>query len=221
MGKWKAYAWGAVACVMAEAIFELLVPMVMADMVDYGVANQDMPYILQKGAVMLVCALCALVLGVASSWFSARAGQGLGAQLREEQYRKLQAFSFSNIDRFRVPSLITRMTGDIANIQNTFSSAIRPGVRGPVMIVVATGVAFHINGKLAFVFFVALPILAVLLFSIITRVRPLYSKMQIAIDTVNRVIRENLAAIRVVKAYVRGEYEQEKFEEGNQELLVC
>ena len=93
MGKWKAYAWGAVACVMAEAIFELLVPMVMADMVDYGVANQDMPYILQKGAVMLVCALCALVLGVASSWFSARAGQGLGAQLREEQYRKLQAFS--------------------------------------------------------------------------------------------------------------------------------
>lgn len=220
MGKWKAYAWGAVACVMAEAIFELLVPMVMADMVDYGVANQDMPYILQKGAVMLVCALCALVLGVASSWFSARAGQGLGAQLREEQYRKLQAFSFSNIDRFRVPSLITRMTGDIANIQNTFSSGIRPGVRGPVMIVVATGVAFHINGKLAFVFFVALPILAVLLFSIITRVRPLYSKMQIAIDTVNRVIRENLAAIRVVKAYVRGEYEQEKFEEGNQELLV-
>lgn len=220
MGKWKAYGWAAVACVMAEAICELLVPMVMADMVDYGVVRGDIAYILQKGAVMLVFALCALVLGVASAWFSARAGQGLGAQLRQEQYQKLQAFSFSNIDRFRVPSLITRMTGDIANIQNTFSSGIRPAVRGPVMIVVATGVAFHINGKLAFVFFVALPILAVLLFSIIVRVRPLYSKMQTAIDLVNRVIRENLAAIRVVKAYVRGEYEQEKFEQGNHELLT-
>lgn len=220
MGKWKAYGWAAVACVMAEAICELIVPMVMADMVDYGVVRGDIAYILQKGAVMLVFALCALVLGVASAWFSARAGQGLGAQLRQEQYQKLQAFSFSNIDRFRVPSLITRMTGDIANIQNTFSSGIRPAVRGPVMIVVATGVAFHINGKLAFVFFVALPILAVLLFSIIVRVRPLYSKMQTAIDLVNRVIRENLAAIRVVKAYVRGEYEQEKFEQGNHELLT-
>ena len=203
---------------LLEALFELLVPLLMADLVDVGVANGDRTYIYVKGMQMVLCALCALVLGMGSARFSALAGQGLGAGLREAQYEKLQHYSFSNIDHFRVSSLVTRLTSDVTNIQNSVSTGLRPFCRGPVMLFTATGVAFTLNGDLAMIFLVALPVLAVLLFLIISHVRPMYTKMQAAIDTVNRIIQENLTAIRVVKAYVRGDYEVAKFEEGNANL---
>ena len=218
MGKYKKFAFLAILCVTAECVFELLVPLLMADLVDVGVANGDRTYIYVKGIQMVACALCALVLGMGSARFSALAGQGLGAGLREAQYEKLQHYSFSNIDHFRVSSLVTRLTSDVTNIQNSVSTGLRPFCRGPVMLFTATGVAFTLNGELAMIFLVALPVLAVLLFLIISHVRPLYSKMQAAIDTVNRIIQENLTAIRVVKAYVRGDYEVEKFGEGNAAL---
>ena len=218
MGKYKKYAFLAILFVTAECVFELLVPLLMADLVDVGVANGDRAYIYAKGMQMVLCALCALVLGMGSARFSALAGQGLGAGLREAQYEKLQHYSFSNIDHFRVSSLVTRLTSDVTNIQNSVSTGLRPFCRGPVMLFTATGVAFTLNGDLAMIFLVALPVLAVLLFLIISHVRPMYTKMQAAIDTVNRIIQENLTAIRVVKAYVRGDYEVAKFEEGNANL---
>ena len=218
MGKYKKYAFLAILFVTAECVFELLVPLLMADLVDVGVANGDRAYIYAKGMQMVLCALCALVLGMGSARFSALAGQGLGAGLREAQYEKLQHYSFSNIDHFRVSSLVTRLTSDVTNIQNSVSTGLRPFCRGPVMLFTATGVAFTLNGDLAMIFLVALPVLAVLLFLIISHVRPMYTKMQAAIDTVNRIIQENLTAIRVVKAYVRGDYEVDKFEEGNANL---
>ena len=218
MGKYKKYAFLAILFVTAECVFELLVPLLMADLVDVGVANGDRAYIYAKGMQMVLCALCALVLGMGSARFSALAGQGLGAGLREAQYEKLQHYSFSNIDHFRVSSLVTRLTSDVTNIQNSVSTGLRPFCRGPVMLFTATGVAFTLNGELAMIFLVALPVLAVLLFLIISHVRPMYTKMQAAIDTVNRIIQENLTAIRVVKAYVRGDYEVAKFEEGNANL---
>ena len=218
MGKYKKYAFLAILFVTAECVFELLVPLLMADLVDVGVANGDRAYIYAKGMQMVLCALCALVLGMGSARFSALAGQGLGAGLREAQYEKLQHYSFSNIDHFRVSSLVTRLTSDVTNIQNSVSTGFRPFCRGPVMLFTATGVAFTLNGDLAMIFLVALPVLAVLLFLIISHVRPMYTKMQAAIDTVNRIIQENLTAIRVVKAYVRGDYEVAKFEEGNANL---
>ena len=218
MGKYKKYAFLAILFVTAECVFELLVPLLMADLVDVGVANGDRAYIYAKGMQMVLCALCALVLGMGSARFSALAGQGLGAGLREAQYEKLQHYSFSNIDHFRVSSLVTRLTTDVTNIQNSVSTGLRPFCRGPVMLFTATGVAFTLNGDLAMIFLVALPVLAVLLFLIISHVRPMYTKMQAAIDTVNRIIQENLTAIRVVKAYVRGDYEVAKFEEGNANL---
>ena len=218
MGKYKKYAFLAILFVTAECVFELLVPILMADLVDVGVANGDRAYIYAKGMQMVLCALCALVLGMGSARFSALAGQGLGAGLREAQYEKLQHYSFSNIDHFRVSSLVTRLTSDVTNIQNSVSTGLRPFCRGPVMLFTATGVAFTLNGDLAMIFLVALPVLAVLLFLIISHVRPMYTKMQAAIDTVNRIIQENLTAIRVVKAYVRGDYEVAKFEEGNANL---
>ena len=215
MGKYKKFAFLAIICVTAECVFELLVPLLMADLVDVGVASGNQAYIYAKGMQMVVCAVIALILGIGSARFSALAGQGLGAGLREAQYEKLQHYSFANIDHFRVSSLVTRLTSDVTNIQNSVSTGMRPFCRGPVMLFTATGVAFSLNSELAMIFLVALPALAVMLFLIISHVRPLYSKMQAAIDTVNRIVQENLTAIRVVKAYVRGDYEVEKFAEGN------
>lgn len=218
MHQYKKYACLALLCITAEALFELLVPLIMADLVDVGVASGNREYIYMKGLQMAVCAAAALVLGIGSARFSALAGQGMGAELRKAEYEKLQAYSFSNIDHFRVSSLITRLTSDVTNIQNSVSTGMRPFCRGPVMLVAATGVAFSINGRLAVIFLVALPVLGVLLFLIVSRVRPMYSRMQGAIDSVNRIVQENLTAVRVVKACVRGEYEIAKFEAGNENL---
>lgn len=190
----------------------------MADIVDIGVANGDKAYIFSRGGFMILCALLALLLGIGSARFAAIAGQGLGANLREAEYAKLQEFSFANVDHFQISSLVTRMTGDVTNIQNSISSGMRPACRGPVMLVAATGVAFSINGKLAVVFLIALPVLALCLGTIIVKVRPLYGKMQEAVDLVNRIIQENLTAVRVVKAYVRGKYEIGKFGDVNTNL---
>ena len=196
MRHYKKYAFLALLCIAAESVFELIVPLIMADLVDIGVASGDRAYIFRKGAQMVICGLIALILGVGSARFAALAGQGLGAELRLAEYEKLQKYSFSNIDHFRVSSLVTRLTSDVTNIQNTVSTGMRPFCRGPVMLVAATGVAFSINKELAVVFLVALPVLACLLFCITMK----------------------LTAIRVVKAYVRGDYEIAKFEQGNENL---
>ena len=217
-GKYKKYLVFAALCITAESLFELLIPLIMADIVDIGVANSDKEYIFRQGGWMLVCAAAALLLGIGSAQFSAIAGQGLGANLREAEYARLQKFSFANVDHFQLSSLVTRMTSDVTNIQNSISSGMRPACRGPVMLVAATAVAFSINAKLALVFMVALPTLAVCLWLIITNVRPLYAKMQEAIDMVNRIIQENLTAVRVVKAYVRGNHEIGKFNKVNTNL---
>ena len=218
MKQYKKYACLALLCIAVEAVLELMVPMIMADLIDNGVANGDTAYIYTKGLQMAGCAVLALILGIGSARFSALAGQGLGANIRQAEYEKLQSYSFANIDHFRVSSLVTRLTSDVTNIQNSVSTGMRPFGRSPVMLIFASSVAFTINRTLAFVFFVALPILAVLLIIIILNVRPLYGRMQNAIDLVNRSIQENLTAIRVVKAYVRGDYEVSKFEEVNANL---
>lgn len=218
MKQYKKYACLALLCIAVEAVLELMVPMIMADLIDNGVANGDTAYIYTKGLQMAGCAVLALILGIGSARFSALAGQGLGANIRQAEYEKLQSYSFANIDHFRVSSLVTRLTSDVTNIQNSVSTGMRPFGRSPVMLIFASSVAFTINRTLAFVFFVALPILAVLLIIIIMNVRPLYGRMQNAIDLVNRSIQENLTAIRVVKAYVRGDYEGAKFEEVNANL---
>ena len=218
MKQYKKYAYLALICIAVEAMLELLVPMIMADLIDNGVANGDTHYIYVKGFEMALCALIALVLGIGSARFQALAGQGLGANIRKAEYEKLQSYSFSNIDHFRVSSLVTRLTSDVTNIQNSVSTGMRPFGRSPVMLIFASSIAFTINRTLALVFFVALPILAVLLIIIIMNVRPLYAKMQNAIDLVNRSIQENLTAVRVVKSYVRGEYEVDKFKNVNAKL---
>lgn len=215
MKQYKKYAWISLACIAVECIFELVIPLIMADMVDVGIANGDQDYILHKGLVMIGCAGLALVLGICSARFCALCGQGFGANLREAEYRKLQSYSFSNIDHFQVSSLVTRLTSDVTVIQNSVSTGIRPLCRAPVMLFMATGSAFVINARLALVFLVALPVLGFLLFEIVSHVGPLYTKMQTGIDRVNRIVQENLTAVRVVRSYVRENYEQAKFDDAN------
>ena len=208
----------AALCIEAETVFELVIPLVMASIVDVGVANGDRHYILMKGLQMVVFALISLVLGQGAAMFSARCGQGLGAEIRKAEFGKLQQFSFANTDHFRSSSLVTRLTSDVTTIQNSVATGLRPGFRSPVMMLTAMVASFYINPKLAMVFFVAAPVLGILLFLIISHVRPLYGVMQGAIDLVNRIIQETLTAVRVVKSYVRGDYEIEKFEEVNTNL---
>ena len=218
MEKYKMYAVLSCLCVAFETLFELIIPMIMADIIDVGVANGDQAYILERGLQMIFCAGISLVLGIGYARFAALCGQGLGAELRKAEYRKIQEFSFSNTDKFSTSSLVTRLTSDVTLIQNAVSNGIRPLIRAPLMMVTGMILSFLLNAKLALVFFVAAPTLGICLWLVIRKVRPLYTRMQSAIDLVNRMIQENLTAIRVVKAYVREDYEKVKFAQVNQEL---
>lgn len=218
MEQYRMYAVLSCICVAFETLFELIIPMIMADIIDVGVANGDQAYILERGLQMVFCAGISLVLGIGYARFAALCGQGLGAELRKAEYRKIQEFSFSNTDKFSTSSLVTRLTSDVTLIQNAVSNGIRPLIRAPLMMVTGMILSFLLNAKLALVFFVAAPTLGICLWLVIRKVRPLYTRMQSAIDLVNRMIQENLTAIRVVKAYVREDYEKVKFAQVNQEL---
>ena len=199
-------------CIVTETIFELVIPLVMASIVDVGVANGDRRYILAKGAHPF----CSDRPDPGPGF-----GHGLGAELRRAEFARLQEFSFANTDHFTTSSLVTRLTGDVTAIQNSVATGLRPGLRSPIMMLTAMTASFLINPRLAMVFLVAAPILGIMLFFIISHVRPLYSRMQGAMDQVNRIIQENLTAIRVVKSYVRGDYETAKFEQVNTELRTA
>ena len=215
---YRRYGFWSCVCVALEVMAELVIPLVMADIIDVGVVNGDRAYILRKGAEMCALALIALALGMLYSRLAATCGMGLGSELRKAEYQKIQSFSFSNTDHFSTSSLVTRLTSDITVIQNAVTTGIRPVVRAPVMMLTALFLSFSINAELALIFLVAIPALSVCLFFIISHVRPLYSRMQKAIDMVNRIVQENLTAIRAIKAYVREDHEIEKFEGVNTEL---
>lgn len=215
---YRRYGFLSCICVALEVMAELMIPLVMADIIDIGVAGGDKAYILRKGVQMCVLALIALALGAMYSRLAALCGMGLGSELRKAEYQKIQSFSFANVDHFSTSSLVTRLTSDVTVIQNAVTTGIRPVVRAPVMMVTALFLSFSINWRLALIFLVAIPVLSACLYYIISHVRPLYSKMQRAIDMVNRIVQENLTAIRAVKAYVREDHEMEKFEGVNTEL---
>ncbi len=216
--KYKKYLIISCLCVVLECMFELIIPLLMADIIDVGVATRDSHYIIVKGVEMIACALIALAMGAIHARCNALAGQGFGAELRKAEFEKLQSFSFSNMDHFSTSSLVTRLTSDITVLQNALGNGIRPMIRGPVMMVTALIMAVILNPSLAIVFLVALPALGICLFLILRRLRPSYGKMQRALDHVNSVVQENLTAIRVVKSYVREGYEKEKFAKVNQEF---
>ncbi len=198
-------------CVVLESVFELVIPLIMADIIDVGVARRDTGYILQRSLLMGACALASLALGAFYARYSARAGEGFGTELREAEYRRVQGYSFSNLDHFSTASLITRLTSDITVLQNAVCNGLRPIVRGPAMLVMGLTMSIVMSPKLALVFLTAIPILASCLFLILKKLGPLYASMQRALDRVNAIVQENLIAIRTVKSYVREEGECRKF----------
>lgn len=212
---YKKYLYLSAVFVILETLFELIIPLIMADIIDIGVANKDRNYILIKGGLMIICALLSLGFGLLYAKTAAKAGQGFGYELRKAQYQKIQEFSFKNTDHFSTSSLVTRLTSDVTILQNAICNGIRPLVRAPFMMLTALTMAILINAKLAVVFLIAIPVLATCLIIIMSKVRPLYGKMQRALDSVNSIVQENLIAIRVVKSYVRKDYEQAKFNEVN------
>lgn len=216
--KYQRYFLLACACIIGETVFELVIPVLMANIIDVGVANKDTNYIVIQGLLMVVCACIAYVLGVLYARFAATAGQGFGAELRKDEFEKVQNFSFANTDHFSTSSLITRLTSDVIIIQNAICNGIRPLVRAPFMLLLALFFTFTINAKLALIFLVSTPILGIGLFVIVRKVGPLFKFMQSSMDNINTVVQENLNAIRVVKSYVREGYESEKFEGMNENL---
>ena len=216
--KYQRYFLLACACIIGETVFELVIPVLMANIIDVGVANKDTNYIVIQGILMVVCACIAYVLGVLYARFAATAGQGFGAELRKDEFEKVQNFSFANTDHFSTSSLITRLTSDVIIIQNAICNGIRPLVRAPFMLLLALFFTFTINAKLALIFLVSTPILGIGLFVIVRKVGPLFKFMQSSMDNINTVVQENLNAIRVVKSYVREGYESEKFEGMNENL---
>lgn len=164
--------------------------------------------------------MLSLITGLLYARYAARASYGLGARIREAQYEKVQKYSFANLDHFDTSSLVTRMTTDVTVIQNSINGGLRPMVRGPVMLILGIGLSIWMNAKLAIVFLISTPILACILFFIVHKVAPMYGVLQKAVDKLNNVVQEGLTAIYAVKAFVRGEYEEEKFNNVNNDLMV-
>lgn len=204
--------------VMIETGFELFIPIMISNLIDIGVANHDVHYIYIKGVQMALLALGALITGLAYAHFSAKASYGWGAEIRKAEYARVQQYAFSNLDHFVTSSLITRMTTDVNVLQNMIISGFRPITRGPSLLIMGIGLSFYMNPKLAFVFVVCTPILAIILFLIVRKVAPMYTRLQSIMDRLNQVVQEGLTAIRAVKAFVRDEYEEEKFEQVNRDM---
>lgn len=193
----------AIFFVVIETSFELIIPMIMPESWTWR-CGRDLNYIFSRGGLMAACSLISLGTGLLYARYSARAAGGFGAGLREAEYEKLQEYSFGNLDHFETSSIITRLTTDVTVMQNAIVGGMRPIIRGPVMMVLGLIMACYMNARLALVFAVCMPVLAAILIVIISRVAPMYGRLQKAVDRVNGVVQENLTAIRVVKAFVRG-----------------
>ncbi len=211
----------AIALLLAECIFEMLIPLLMTDIVDIGVPNHDVAFLFRQGWKMGLCAVLSLVTGLLYARFAAKAAYGFGAELRLAEYKRMQDYAFSNLDRFSTASLVTRMTTDVTVMQNAVNAGLRPLVRSPVMLFMGVGLSFALNPDLALIFVICAPILGIILALIVHKVSPLYTQQQAAVDHVNSRLQESLTAIRAIKAFVRRDYEETQFDSVNQELMTA
>ena len=198
--------------VVLEVVMEVIIPLVMALLIDTGIDGQEMAAIWKYGIILVLCAMLALVFGAAAGTFAARASTGFARNLRHDMYYNVQNFSFSNIDKFSTGSIVTRLTTDVTNVQNAFQMCTRIAVRCPVMLVFALFMAMRINSRMALVFLAVLPILAIGMGILMKVVGPVFERAFKIYDRMNTVVQENVRGIRVVKTYVREDHETEKFE---------
>lgn len=207
-----------VACSVAEAVLELLLPRAMSDIVDVGIAGGDRAYILATGVKMVALSLLALAGGIGAAVFASKAAMGFGANIRGAEYEQVQRFSFANIEHFSTASLITRLTSDVSAVQMMLFMGMRITVRAPVMLITAMVLALRTSLQLSQVYLVSIPILVVLVLIVVRYVGPFFTALQKSTDAVNLVVQEDLNAIRVVKSFVREGREIEKFDARNTQL---
>ena len=198
--------------VSLEVVMEVIIPLLMADLIDFGIDAGNMDYIVKMGVILVVCAMISLSFGALSGKFAAIASAGFAKNIRHDIFYNVQTFSFSNIDKFSTSSIITRLTTDVSNLQNAYQMIIRIAVRSPVMLIFSFIMAFSINAKLALVFLCSAPVLGIGLYFIMSRAHPVFERVFKTYDRLNNVVQENLRGIRVVKSFVREDHEIEKFE---------
>ena len=204
--------------VVLEVVMEVIIPMLMSKIIDVGIPNSDIKYILEIGILLTLSAIMSLAFGMLSGRFAAKASSGFAKNLRKGMFYKIQNFSFEDIDKFSTSSLITRLTTDVTNVQMAYMMIIRILIRGPVMLLAALFMAFSIDARLSCVFLVAIPILGVALFYIAIKAHPNFERVFKKYDKLNEVVQENVGGIRVVKAYANEEHEEKKFEDVNNEV---
>lgn len=202
-----------------EVLGDVVIPYLMSKIVDIGIVNQDIDYIVKIGIIMIFAALFAMIFGASSSFFGASAGYGFAAEIRQKVFEKVQSFSFANLDSFTVSSLITRLTNDCNTIGQVTMMSLRMAIRAPFMLIFALIMAFRVNASLARVFLISLPVLAIAITFALSKARPLFLKLQTHVDKVNGVIQENLTNIRIVKSFNREDFEEAKFQEKNDNLM--
>ena len=217
----REYKWAAMLsplCMVGEVTMEVLIPLVMADLYDYGVVLQDMNVVVVKSIQLVLLAIASLSFGVASAIFASKAGTGFARNLRHDMFYHVQQFSFSNIDKFSTASIVTRLTSDVANLQMTFQMMIRMAIRCPMMLVLAMISALRISPELTGVYAAVIPVLAIALISLVPVVFKIFDYSFKLMDKLNRTVQENIHGIRVVKSFVREQREVEKFTDVSAEL---
>lgn len=194
-----------------EVIFEIIIPLTMANLIDYGIESGSIGMVWKFGAWLLILAILQLLTGFFAAWFGAKASVGFAENLREDMYDNVQTFAFSNIDKFSTASIVTRLTTDVTNLQNSYQILLRMAVRGPAMMLFSMVVSFQINKEISLVFLVMIPILMGFMILIIQKVHPIFTKVFRTYDELNNVVQENVRGIRNVKSFNQEEYETEKF----------
>ena len=199
------------ACMIGEVICEMIIPVLMGRIVDLGIGGSDMQYIVRTGLFMLVVAVCGLLFGILGGVFGAKASAGFARNLRKAMYDNIQTFSFSSIDKFSTSSLVTRLTTDVTNIQNAYQMILRMAMRAPSSMIIAMVMSFVISPELARIYLIAVIVLALIMFFMMRRATKYFQQVFRRYDDLNNSVQENVTSIRVVKAYVREEYEKERF----------
>ena len=215
IGQYKKYVISCIFLMTFDVLCEMMMPFLMAKIVDVGIPQKDIAFIARVGGLMIVLALAAIGFGVLNMRFSANASQGFAANIRRALFDKVQSFSFSNIDYFSTASLVTRLTNDVTQMQVMLLMSLRILLRAPLMLITACFFAMSINLKLSGIILIAMPVLVISIYFVIRSAEHLFSTMQQRLDSLNNTVRENLIAIRVVKAFVREEYEKLKFKKVN------
>ena len=217
----REYKWPAIlspVCMIGEVTMEVIIPLVMASLYNYGVEMQNMQVVATRSIQLVLCAVASLLFGVASANFAAKAATGFAKNLRQDMFYRVQRFSFSNIDKFSTSSIVTRLTSDVAQLQMAFQMMIRMTIRCTMMLILALTMALQISGKLSMVYLCVIPVLAVALTSLVPVVFKIFDRSFKKLDKLNNVVQENVHGIRVVKSFVREDKENGKFTDISQDL---